>query len=74
MESELAAEEGQAAPQATDTVEDLIADLPPPQRDVLLLRFTQGLRLAEIATKLGIPAGTVKSRLHNALEKLKRTL
>ena len=36
-------------------------------REVLLLRFVDGLSLAEIAVTLGIPLGTVKSRLHNAL-------
>ncbi len=36
-------------------------------RDVLLLRFVDGLSLAEIAETLNIPLGTVKSRLHNAL-------
>ena len=74
VKSGLVAEDGQQRPPDSDTVEDLVATLPPPQRDVLLLRFTQGLRLAEIATRLGIPPGTVKSRLHNALEKLRRTL
>ena len=36
-------------------------------REVLLLRFVDGLSLAEIAKALNIPLGTVKSRLHNAL-------
>jgi RNA polymerase sigma-70 factor, ECF subfamily len=36
-------------------------------REVLLLRFVDGLRLAEIAETINIPLGTVKSRLHNAL-------
>lgn len=40
-------------------------------RDVLLLRFVDGLSLAEIADTLGIPPGTVKSRLHNALQQLR---
>jgi len=36
-------------------------------REVLLLRFVDGLSLAEIAEAINIPLGTVKSRLHNAL-------
>jgi RNA polymerase sigma-70 factor (ECF subfamily) len=36
-------------------------------REVLLLRFVDGLSLAEIAETINIPLGTVKSRLHNAL-------
>lgn len=41
-------------------------------REVLLLRFVDDLSLAEIAQTLRIPLGTVKSRLHNALEALRR--
>jgi RNA polymerase sigma-70 factor (ECF subfamily) len=40
-------------------------------RDVLLLRFVDDLSLAEISDVLGIPLGTVKSRLHNALDRLR---
>jgi RNA polymerase sigma-70 factor (ECF subfamily) len=40
-------------------------------RDVLMLRFVDDLSLAEISEVLGIPVGTVKSRLHNALERLR---
>jgi RNA polymerase sigma-70 factor, ECF subfamily len=41
-------------------------------REVLLLRFVDGLSLAEIAEAMNIPRGTVKSRLHNALATLRR--
>ncbi len=40
-------------------------------REVVLMRFVDGLNTDEIATALEIPAGTVKSRLHNALETLR---
>ena len=40
-------------------------------REVLLLRFVDGLSLAEIADTINIPLGTVKSRLHNALASLR---
>lgn len=36
-------------------------------REVLLLRFVDDLSLQEIAEALGLPLGTVKSRMHNAL-------
>ena len=45
--------------------------LPEAQREVLLMRFVDGLTLAEIAEALAIPLGTVKSRLHNALRALR---
>lgn len=50
----------------------VLARLPEEQREALLLRFVDGLSLAEIAKSMDIPLGTVKSRLHNALENLRR--
>jgi RNA polymerase sigma-70 factor (ECF subfamily) len=44
--------------------------LPEFLRQVLLLAYYQGLKYREIADILGIPVGTVKSRLHAALVKL----
>lgn len=49
----------------------LTARLPDGQREVVWLRFGLDLRLEEIAEALGIPTGTVKSRLHNALKTLR---
>jgi len=49
-----------------------IAALPEPHQQVILLRFYEDASLAEIAAALGIALGTVKSRLHHALEKLRR--
>ena len=49
----------------------LVARLPEIHREVLLMRFVDGLTLVEIATVLSIPLGTVKSRLHNALDALR---
>jgi RNA polymerase sigma-70 factor, ECF subfamily len=50
----------------------ILATLPEEQREVLLLRFVDGLSLAEIADAMNIPLGTVKSRLHNALQTLRQ--
>ena len=47
-------------------IDDALARLPVSQRVVLVLRTREGLSDQEIATTLGIPAGTVKSRLHRA--------
>jgi RNA polymerase sigma-70 factor, ECF subfamily len=49
-----------------------LANLSEEHRDVLLLRHVDGLTLAEISEALEIPVGTVKSRLHNALDLLRR--
>lgn len=48
----------------------VLAALPEGQREVLLMRFVDGLSLGEIGEALGIPEGTVKSRLHNAIRTL----
>jgi RNA polymerase sigma-70 factor (ECF subfamily) len=50
----------------------VLAALPEEQREVLLLRFVDGLSLAEVAEAMTIPLGTVKSRLHNALKTLRQ--
>ena len=49
----------------------LLALLPPGQREALTLRFVDGLSLSEIAEALGIPEGTVKSRLHGGISNLR---
>lgn len=49
----------------------VLARVPDAPREVLLMRFVDGLKLHEIAAALGVPLGTVKSRLHNALESLR---
>ena len=49
-----------------------LAALPAEHRAVLELRFFAAASLDEIATLLGCPLGTVKSRLHHGLEKLRR--
>ena len=41
------------------------------QRETILLRFVDDLSLNEIAQALELPVGTVKSRLHTALETLR---
>jgi RNA polymerase sigma factor (sigma-70 family) len=43
-------------------------------REVLVLRYYQDLKLDEIALTLGIPVGTVKSRLSTALHTIKKLL
>ena len=49
----------------------LVASLPERMGMVLILRFQEDLEIEEIAGVLGIPAGTVKSRLQRALAKLR---
>jgi len=60
------------SPDRSETVAAVLESLPEEHREALFLRFVDGLSLAEIATALEIPLGTVKSRLHNGLAKLKQ--
>ena len=48
--------------------------LPRKQREVVVLRYAEGLSLAEIAAAVDAPEGTVKSRLHHALKTLRERL
>lgn len=50
----------------TAAVEAAIARLPQPFRETLVLRDINGLSYREIATMLGVPQGTVMSRLARA--------
>ena len=47
-----------------------VEKLPDFLRQVVILAYYQGLKYKEVADILGIPVGTVKSRLHTALGKL----
>jgi RNA polymerase sigma-70 factor (ECF subfamily) len=49
-----------------------MANLSVDHRQVVLLRFVDDLTIDEIAAAMGIPAGTVKSRLHHAIAALRQ--
>ena len=51
-----------------------MAQLAPDQRVVVALRFYRDLSIDQIAARLGVRAGTVKSRLHRALRELRISL
>jgi RNA polymerase sigma-70 factor (ECF subfamily) len=53
---------------------ELLNQLPPPQRSVLLLHFLEDFSLEEIAGVTATPLGTVKSRLHYAKRALRQLL
>lgn len=54
-----------------DELSAVLSNLSEEHRQVLLLRFVDGLALQEVSEAMAIPLGTVKSRLHNALEILR---
>jgi len=53
---------------------EAVADLPPLQREELVLFEYEGLALTEIANIVGTDVGAVKSRLHRARERLRGSL
>lgn len=56
------------------TVASIIADLPVPYRDVIVRRYFDGQTAAEIARELAVPPGTVRWRLKEALERVRKAL
>ena len=54
-------------------VNSALADLPEDQRKPLVLAYFDGLTQSEIATKLGVPLGTVKTRMRTAMIKLRES-
>ena len=55
-------------------LKEALQDLRPEQREVVLLAYFSGLTQSEIATRLGHPLGTVKTRTRLALKKLREVL
>ena len=61
-----------AAAESAD-VAGLLRGLSQERREVILMRFVDGMSLQEIAAALEIPLGTVKSRLHLAIRQLRES-
>jgi RNA polymerase sigma-70 factor (ECF subfamily) len=55
-------------------VNDALAQLPEEQKRPLMLAYFEGLTQSEIATNLGAPLGTVKTRMRTGLMKLREQL
>ena len=72
--------EGPAAPDPFVSVDDRDAleraflSLSPEHRAVFVMHHYAGLPLATIAEVVGVPLGTVKSRLHNSIRNLRTAL
>ena len=77
---EVEVDESIAAPMSSVTGTDLmdldrgLAALSPDQREVVLLVALEDMTYAEVGRALGIPIGTVMSRLSRAREKLRRLM
>jgi RNA polymerase sigma-70 factor (ECF subfamily) len=78
QEAERICEERQTDPiadfQNAEQVHHALEQLPLLQREALTLFFLKELSLEEMAVLLGIPTGTVKSRLHYAKQAIRKIL
>jgi RNA polymerase sigma-70 factor (ECF subfamily) len=61
-----------AAPEARAEIEAALASLPVDLREAVILVEVVGLRYHEVARVLGVPEGTVKSRMFSARSRLHR--
>ena len=57
-----------------ERLEAALLSLPDDQRAVMLLRIRRGMGIREIAGILSVPEGTVKSRIHYAVRRLRLAL
>ena len=55
-------------------VRDALAQLPPEQREPIELGFFDGITHQEIARRIGLPLGTVKTRIRTGLRRLRNAL
>ena len=62
------------APVDAEALDAALALLSPVHREALLLRYRDGMSYAEIALVVGCSIGTVRSRLHNAKERVRERL
>ncbi|MHC5038917.1 MAG: RNA polymerase sigma factor [Planctomycetota bacterium] len=57
-----------------EKIREAIEFLPEDQKTVFLLCEVDGMRYSDVAEMLGIPVGTVKSRMHTAMSKIRARL
>ncbi len=57
-----------------DQVRRAVTRLPDPQREAIELAYFGGLTYSEVASKLGIPLGTAKTRLRDGMTRLRNFL
>lgn len=74
VEAEPSPEERREARELHDRIWKALGELPPEQQETVQLHYVEGLRVWEIAALVGLPAGTVKARLHRARGRLRRLL
>lgn len=71
---ETVAEPPQSDAADADRLETALHELPPEQHEVIRMAYFEGLSSSEIAEKIQIPIGTVKSRVRAAMTRLRTLL
>ena len=61
-------------PETENAVTEAMKKLKPELRIVMTLHYVDGYSIQEMAEALGIPTGTIKTRMRNARKQLSRTL
>jgi len=64
----------QNSSEKTESLQAAIEKLAPDRRALLTLRYSEGFDIGQIAEILDVAEGTVKSRLHRTLEKLRQVM
>ncbi len=59
---------------ASSALMEAIRQLSPAHREVIILRYYEGMKVHEIAKHIGARQGTVKSRLHYAVSRLRQLI
>lgn len=68
----MSAEERALSRDTAERLRELVARLPERMAEAILLRYFEELSEKQMAERLGIPIGTVKSRLHHGLNRLRK--
>jgi RNA polymerase sigma-70 factor (ECF subfamily) len=71
ISDEMLPDDALAAKQLQSRMSQAISTLPPEQIEVVRLAYVEGLAHSDIALRLGVPLGTVKSRMRLAYQKIK---
>lgn len=70
LSDELAGKLHKAGNRPNFEIEGWLSQLEPAEREIVMLRFVEGLSYEELAVALAVPLGTVKWRIFNARKKL----
>lgn len=73
-QNEVGRESAQDATDELARMRDALQRLPDELRTVVSLHYLDGMNVRDIAVVLDVPVGTIKSRLHNARERLRTTI